>query len=647
MASADVDSTLLSSPNLSNKYDHIVEDGLTSLQPSSNSMMYNGQQKQNSSNTTIELLSIMIDKVQNLLKSKSAKEEVVDETTKEEPDDSETITMTPEFIDEVFLLTAHGRIEKLFKLLVKPSYYKQKWEQYYEGLKRQKEEEENKIKDEELVKRKVAAGEANSSELIMATTRYVFEARKPWEGNSSEDNTTIPLKNGFNINVTDSGEWNWTLLHKAVHRGQLSCIIFLTRCEGIKVNAQTDLGETPLHFAVKNGNVQATFQLLKRGASHEIRDKAMDSPMEIGIKLARDGCCKTLVEFGADITSQYDRNLVKIRKKNLANLDEDNGRLDNVQFDEFGFMIKGQQPKPTVNKSVTTHKDDSEQSWLSSIKLLQKSKKDSKLKDRVRKGIPQSMRQKVWKALIPIQEYKEKYSENHFENMKSKFNEHARQIDLDINRCFREHIMFKERYGDGQIKLFNILKAYANHNPKLGYTQGMHTIAAFLLMIIKNEEDTFWTFVHLFHDKKYDMAKLFEPGFVRLQQILKTHEKLMEKYLPAVHRHITELEVPKDSYLLSWYMNLCLDYLPAKITLRLYDIFLFEGYKVFFSVIIGLLKICETKVLSYETMEEVNDFFKDIKSQNFDADQIVKVATKQKIKYKKILAALQDVEHHK
>ena len=40
-----------------------------------------------------------------------------------------------------------------------------------------------------------------------------------------------------------------------------------------------------------------------------------------------------------------------------------------------------------------------------------------------------------------------------------------RQIDLDVLRTFRNHIMFRERYGIKQQALFHVLVAYSMYNP--------------------------------------------------------------------------------------------------------------------------------------------------------------------------------------
>ncbi len=44
-----------------------------------------------------------------------------------------------------------------------------------------------------------------------------------------------------------------------------------------------------------------------------------------------------------------------------------------------------------------------------------------------------------------------------------------RQIDLDVNRTYRNHIMFRERYNSRQVALFHVLAAYSMYNSEVGH----------------------------------------------------------------------------------------------------------------------------------------------------------------------------------
>lgn len=47
-----------------------------------------------------------------------------------------------------------------------------------------------------------------------------------------------------------------------------------------------------------------------------------------------------------------------------------------------------------------------------------------------------------------------------------------KQIDLDINRTYRDHMAFRRRYDLKQQSLFNVLAAYSMFNTEVGYCQG-------------------------------------------------------------------------------------------------------------------------------------------------------------------------------
>ena len=44
---------------------------------------------------------------------------------------------------------------------------------------------------------------------------------------------------------------------------------------------------------------------------------------------------------------------------------------------------------------------------------------------------------------------------------------HVRQIDLDIRRTFRRHVMFRERYSPSQVDLFSVLTAHSVYNKQV------------------------------------------------------------------------------------------------------------------------------------------------------------------------------------
>jgi hypothetical protein len=114
----------------------------------------------------------------------------------------------------------------------------------------------------------------------------------------------------------------------------------------------------------------------------------------------------------------------------------------------------------------------------------------SKLQERVFKGIPNSIRSRAWYKLLDIDNQK-RMQAGVYEKMKNSGRQYSldlRQIDLDINRTFRDNIAYKTRYCQRQVQLYNVLAAYSIYNTEIGYCQGMSGITALLLMYLSDEE---------------------------------------------------------------------------------------------------------------------------------------------------------------
>ena len=69
-------------------------------------------------------------------------------------------------------------------------------------------------------------------------------------------------------------------------------------------------------------------------------------------------------------------------------------------------------------------------------------------------------------------------------------------IKIDIPRTFPENIYFDVHKNE----LFNVLIAFAQQNPSVGYCQGLNYIAGLILIVTKNEPSTFWLLKHLVED---------------------------------------------------------------------------------------------------------------------------------------------------
>ncbi|XP_046845669.1 USP6 N-terminal-like protein isoform X2 [Xenia sp. Carnegie-2017] len=249
--------------------------------------------------------------------------------------------------------------------------------------------------------------------------------------------------------------------------------------------------------------------------------------------------------------------------------------------------------------------------WKKMIEKWTKYAGNDKLRKRIYKGIPDSMRGIVWKALLNIDRINNRtrlYEE--FRAQARLYSPDIRQIDLDVNRTYRDHIMFRDRYGTKQQDLFHVLAAYSMYNQEVGYCQGMSGIAALLLMYL-NEEDAFWALsVLITSSEKHSMHGFFIPGFPKLKRFQEHHETILKKFTPKLFKHLEEEGVFTSLYTLKWFMQCFLDRTPFPLTLRLWDVFLLEGDKILTAMSYNLMKIHKKKFVK-QPMEDIVEFLQE------------------------------------
>ncbi|KAJ9597544.1 hypothetical protein L9F63_011602, partial [Diploptera punctata] len=252
--------------------------------------------------------------------------------------------------------------------------------------------------------------------------------------------------------------------------------------------------------------------------------------------------------------------------------------------DRYGFIQK----QINMKYDCGTSRWRESKKWLKMLKNWESMSTSEKLRRRIYKGIPNSLRGQVWSQLLNLQTVKEEHNE--MRQLAWRWSPDIRQIDLDVNRTYRDHIMFRERYGLKQQALFNVLGAYSVYNLDIGYCQGMSQIAALLLMYL-NEEDAFWALSVLVSDKKYNMHGFFIPGFPKLIRYQEHHDKIMNKFLPKLKKHLDQNGVDTGIYTLKWFFQCFLDRIPFTLTLRVWDVYLLEGERVLTGMAYNLLKM--------------------------------------------------------
>ncbi|KPA81760.1 putative rab-like GTPase activating protein [Leptomonas pyrrhocoris] len=278
-------------------------------------------------------------------------------------------------------------------------------------------------------------------------------------------------------------------------------------------------------------------------------------------------------------------------------------------YDMYGFRVTAEEKAAEdFARHHFEHSESDLESW-EYIVTHWKSAKVAELKRLCRRGIPQPRRLVVWQRLLRSWGWKQRYlglyARLRSQEMASK--ELAGVIERDLDRTFPTHRLFADGVnGRGQQMLRNILRAYANHNPKVGYCQGMGFLAATLILQIEEEEDAFWAFVGLMEGKKYRMAAVFSPGFPELQSAFAVFEGLMKRKMPSLYKHLHDkYQIHPSFYSTHWFMTVFTYYFNFGLISRIWDMFLCEGWKPVYRIALALVHIEERNLLRLRTETEL------------------------------------------
>ncbi|CAF4746396.1 unnamed protein product [Pieris macdunnoughi] len=281
---------------------------------------------------------------------------------------------------------------------------------------------------------------------------------------------------------------------------------------------------------------------------------------------------------------------------------------DYHKTDRYGFIHDERLPRKTAPQKINVEVER-EKKWVKMLASWDSPATKEKLHRRIYKGIPNSLRIKIWCKLLDVNRIKSDNPGKYQEMLKLAkiWSTDVRQIDSDVNRQFREHQFYRERYSEKQCSLFNVLCAYSMYNTEVGYCQGMSGLAGVLLMYM-DEEDAFWALAILLSEKKYNMHGLYIEGFPKLTRFLEHHDKILTKFMPKLKFHFDKYGLDAILYSLKWYFVCFVERVPFSLCLRVWDIFLHDGERVITAMAYTILKLHKKAIMKLNDMDLIVNY---------------------------------------
>ena len=243
----------------------------------------------------------------------------------------------------------------------------------------------------------------------------------------------------------------------------------------------------------------------------------------------------------------------------------------------------------------------SEAMWLNTIvPQWDRLKGQKKTRALFMEGIPPRVRGAVWKTVIG----------NHVGMSKELFeiyDRHARQerdmnvensasrlIDVDLPRTFPSSLFFN-RTGPFYQQTMDVLAAWAQYRPDVGYVQGMSHVAGMLVMNM-DTYDAFCSFVNMMDD-------IFFMAFYRMDIDLilchlRVYNLIFAYNMRELYQHFEAEEVSPNYYLLDWFMTMFTHVLKINAASRVWDGFLVEGEAFLHRAALGIIRRYERQFLA-------------------------------------------------
>lgn len=330
--------------------------------------------------------------------------------------------------------------------------------------------------------------------------------------------------------------------------------------------------------------------------------------------------------------------------------------------DRYGFRKENQyvtqEQYDTWNESYSDYMDRRRRKWQAFMKesgLITDDptrfpQRSAKTKRFVRKGIPPEWRGAAWFYYAGGPAILSKHGGIYKQLLAQKAKDIDKEaIERDLHRTFPDNIKFRaadtssipnteyQESGSSQANGFDadgnpvrsdesdmisslrrVLHAFSIYNPRIGYCQSLNFLAGLLLLFTETEEHAFWllniiTRVYLpgTHETSLEGANV-DLG-VLMTSVQETMPNVWAKIggeldgtdtvKPKSRRHRRNPTIPTrlppvTLCMTAWFMSCFIGTLPIETTLRVWDVFFYEGSKTLFRIALTIFKLGENEIKS-------------------------------------------------
>ncbi|GJN83171.1 hypothetical protein PLIIFM63780_006719 [Purpureocillium lilacinum] len=210
--------------------------------------------------------------------------------------------------------------------------------------------------------------------------------------------------------------------------------------------------------------------------------------------------------------------------------------------------------------------------------------------------------------------------------------------------------------------LRRVLHAFAVYNPRIGYCQSLNFLAGMLLLFVETEEQCFWllnviTIIYLpgthemsLEGSKVDLGVLMTELRDTMPAVWDkigseldgapgprpgTSKSIRKATIPLIKRRdqtslSTERLPPITLCMTAWFMSCYIGTLPIETTLRVWDVFFYEGSKTLFRIALAIFKTGESEIRAVSDPMEMFGVVQTLPRRMLDANALMETCFKRR-----------------
>ncbi|KAI1436107.1 RabGAP/TBC [Xylaria sp. CBS 124048] len=308
--------------------------------------------------------------------------------------------------------------------------------------------------------------------------------------------------------------------------------------------------------------------------------------------------------------------------------------------------------------------------------------RSAKAKRFVRKGIPPDWRGAAWFYYAGGPAIVAKHAGLYEELLGGEVKEvDSEAIERDLHRTFPDNIRFRSSAGPnvetqattstrsshqtsmgagenaatpGETAMISslrrVLHAFSIYNPRIGYCQSLNFLAGLLLLFVESEEQAFWLLniiTRVYLPGTHEMS--LEGANVDLGVLMSALRDTMPNVWSKIGGELdgTDAVRPKGRRqrqradlstrlppitlcMTAWFMSCFIGTLPIESTLRVWDVFFYEGSKTLFRIALTIFKLGESEIKTVGDPMEIFQVVQTIPRKMIDANGLIEACYKRR-----------------